>query len=361
MAVEIGPSVVGPRGQPISPGRGDAGGERRRPVFVAGPDRSGTTLMYALLASHPDLSMVRRTNMWRYFYGRYGNLSSERNLERCLDEMVGFRRMRILHPDRERIRREFLGVEPTYGNLFALFHEHHAQRAGKQRWGDKSLHTEHYADDVFREFPDAHIVHMMRDPRDRYASIIKRWDRDRSGVEGVTGRWLASTRAGRRNEERHPGRCLIVRYEDLVADPETTMRSVCDVLGLDFEPAMLSLDGVPEVHDRGGNSSYGERDPGTITTRSVGRFRDVVPPPELAFLQRAAAREMARFGYEAVEVPSTRAQRARFAIWSFPRNRVRMRAGMVLESLGRRRGEQVPAEKRAGTSGLRVAGERGRP
>jgi len=140
-----------------APDRRDA----EHPVFIAGPDRSGTTLMLALLASHPQLSMVRRTNMWRYFHGRYGDLSNPANLDRCLDDMIGFRRMRHLEPDRERIRREFLEGETTYGRLFALFHLHHAERVGRPRWGDKSLHTEHYADRVFAEFPEARVVHMM--------------------------------------------------------------------------------------------------------------------------------------------------------------------------------------------------------
>ena len=127
--------------------------EATAPVFIAGSDRSGTTLMFALLASHPDLCMVRRTNMWRYFYQRYGDLASPENFERCLDEMVRYRRMRHLQPDADRIRREFVEGDPSYGRLFCLFHRHHAERAGKSRWGDKSLHTEHFADDIFAEFP----------------------------------------------------------------------------------------------------------------------------------------------------------------------------------------------------------------
>ena len=115
------------------------------PLFLAGPDRSGTSLIYTLLASHPNIAMVRRTNMWRYFYGRFGDLSDAQNLERCLTSMVTFKRMRHLLPDPDRIRREFQQGEPTYGRLFALFYEHHAERMGKPRWGDKSLHTEHYA------------------------------------------------------------------------------------------------------------------------------------------------------------------------------------------------------------------------
>ncbi|MEJ2750555.1 MAG: sulfotransferase [Anaerolineae bacterium] len=123
------------------------------PVYVSGANRSGTTLMYALLASHPNLSMVRRTDMWRYFHGQYGDLSQRENFERCLDAMLHYKRVANLEPDPERIRREFWQGEPSYGRLFALFHQHHAERLGKTRWGDKSLHTEKYADQVFAEFP----------------------------------------------------------------------------------------------------------------------------------------------------------------------------------------------------------------
>src|ERR671914_1980284 len=150
-----GMATVGPAAPVPSPRKASGPDDQawRAPVFIAGPDRSGTTLMFALLASHPDVSMVRRTNMWRYFHRRYGDLARAGNLDRCLRDMVAYRRMRHLHPDPERIRREFLAGEATYGRLFALFHEHHAERSGKPRWGDKSLHTEHYADRLLTEFP----------------------------------------------------------------------------------------------------------------------------------------------------------------------------------------------------------------
>ena len=100
----------------------------QEPIFVAGPDRSGTTLMFALLATHPNISMVRRTNMWRYFHGRYGDLSIEDNFERCMKDMLRYKRMQThLKPDQNRIRREFWQGEPSYGRLFALFHQHNAE------------------------------------------------------------------------------------------------------------------------------------------------------------------------------------------------------------------------------------------
>jgi Sulfotransferase family len=321
------------------------GGSSTAPVFIAGPDRSGTTLMFALLASRPNLSMVRRTNMWRYFHRRYGDLGDPANFERCLGDMVRYRRMRHLQPDVDRIRSEFARGEPTYGRLFSLLHEHHAERAGKSRWGDKSLHTEHYADRVLSEFPEARILHMVRDPRDRYASVRKRWDRDVSHVGAATGRWLSSTWAGRRSQRRHPDRYLMVRYEDLATDPETTMQRVCAFIGEDYSAEMLAMGGVPEQKDRAGNSSFGDIEPGSISTRAIGRFRTVLSPSELAFIQLVAGRELSAMGYERAQIHFTPREKLRFYALDIPVQLTRMIGWMSKAWHNRRRGVRVPASK----------------
>jgi hypothetical protein len=320
----------------------------RAPVFIAGPDRSGTTLMFALLASHPDVSMARRTNMWRYFHRRYGDLSDAANLDRCLEEMVRYKRMRHLHPDRDRIRREFLQGEPSYGRLFALFHVHHAERAGKRRWGDKSLHTEHYAERVFAEFPDARIVHMIRDPRDRYASVRKRYGRDLSRVGAATGRWLLSTRAGLRSRARHPNRYLMVRYEDLARTPEATVRRVCAFIGVEYSPAMVAMDGAPQHRDAGGNSSFGDLQPGAISTQAIGRFRRVLSPAEIAFIQLLSGREMGALRYERVPVDLPQGTRVHFYFRDLPVNLFRMAGWITRARIDRWRGVRVPASKVTG-------------
>ncbi|GIU90031.1 MAG: hypothetical protein KatS3mg010_1130 [Acidimicrobiia bacterium] len=231
------PDHAAPPARP--PGRTDAS-----PVFLVGADRSGTTLLFALLASHPDLCMVRRTNVWRYFDGRYGDLAEPANLDRCLDEMCRYRRMRHLAPDADRIRAEFVQGPPSYGRLFALFFEHHAERAGKARWGDKSLHTEHHAHRIFTEFPNARVVHMLRDPRDRYASVRRRNGQDLSRVGAATARWLRSARAAARNSARYPDGYLVVRYEDLARDPERTMRTVCRHVGVRYTERVFEMGGA---------------------------------------------------------------------------------------------------------------------
>ena len=109
--------------------------------------------IYALLGSHPDIAMTRRTNLWTHFYGQYGDLAQPENFERCLAMMLRYKRVVRLDPDPERIRREFMQSDRSYAALFALLGEHFAERQGKMRWGDKSLTTERYAELIFAAFP----------------------------------------------------------------------------------------------------------------------------------------------------------------------------------------------------------------
>jgi hypothetical protein len=329
----------------------------RDPVFVAGPDRSGTTLMFALLGSHPNISMVRRTNMWKYFHRRYGDLADPNNFDRCLGDMVRYRRMRRLEPNEDRIRREFRRGDPTYGHLFALFHEHNAERAGKPRWGDKSLHTEHHATQVFDEFPEARIVHMFRDPRDRYASTISRHGRDVHRVGAATARWLLSARVGLRNVDRYPGRYMVARYEDLVTEPEGTMRGVCEFIGEPYEPVMFSMESSPEHRDAGGNSSFGDMKPGAISTQGIGRFRTAVSPMELRFIELTAGPQMTAVGYERVGATLSRVTRLRFFGWYLPVNLVRMVGWIVVARVRFRRGRRLPPSRLTEEPRPEAAGE----
>jgi hypothetical protein len=331
--------MVVPRSQPLPPA-GLAG-----PIFVAGPDRSGTTLIYALLASHSGISMVRRTNTWRYFDGRYGDLGVPDNFERGLHDMLSFVRLRHLLPNGPRIRAEFRLGEPTYGRLFALFHEHHAERLGRSRWGDKSLHTEHYADRIFEEYPDARIIHMVRDPRDRYASVRRRHGRDRARVGGAMGRWLLSIRRARQNQARYPDGYMILRYEDLVLDPADAMSRVCDFIGESFEPEMMTMEGAPEYRKRGGNSSFGDVGAEAISTAAVGRFRTVLPATEVAFIQAVSRREIDALGYVHEPVELRGLERLRFYLGFLPIQLGRMLGWMTVAMVGLSRGETIPPGK----------------
>jgi hypothetical protein len=313
----------------------------RGPVFVAGQERSGTSLMYALLGSHPSIAMTRRTNLWRYFYERFGDLGDPANLERCLSVLLRYRRIVVLELDPERLRREFAQGEPTYARLFWLVEQQVADRLGKPRWGDKSLHTERHAEEILEAYPGARILHMVRDPRDRYASVLVRWKVRRGDVGAGTAAWLDSVELGERSQRRHPDQYRIVRYESLVRAPLETLHRVCEFIDEPYREEMLGMNEAATFREQGGNSSYGRREVGTISSDSIGRFRDVLTPRQIAFIDHAAARPMRRLGYMPEDIQLTPAERLRFSLADQPMNTAALLAWRGREALLQRFGHRL--------------------
>jgi hypothetical protein len=260
------------------------------PVLIGGTDRSGPGLLGELLERHASLAISRRTNLWTFYLNRYGDLSNRENLDRCLDAMFAYTRIRAMQPDRARLTAEFTeGDDHSYFRLFLLLGQQYAKSVGKPRWGDKSLNSERDAARILEAYPDAVMIHVIRDPRDRHASMVHHRGGRRGGVLGSTAVWLHSARLAARNAERFRGRYLVVRYEDLVADPDSKLHEICRFLGEPFDPHMLTV--APE--DAGGTKARFE-----FTNTSIGRFEVDVPGREIALMERLLGPEMERLGYQ---------------------------------------------------------------
>lgn len=314
------------------------------PILVTGADRSGTTLLYALLASHPEMMMVRRTNVWRWFDRKYGDLRQRENLDRCLDAMTRYPRMDVLDIRRDAVLAELDLGDVGYGDLFATVFRQAAERAGAQRWGDKSLHTELFADRVFEEWPNAKMIHVVRDPRDRHASVIGRRGTDRNSIGSIMGRWIKSVRAGERHQPRHPTGFMTLRFEDLVTDTDETLRAVCSFAGLEYDSQMLDMSGGDEDAKTGGNSSFDAIPSGQISRKPIGRYRTHLEPELIALIQRISGRRMRRLGYELDGVDLSPRQQMAVTGRQIVAH-VRIAAWEAAEYVGEARGRGVPERR----------------
>ncbi|HUP76694.1 MAG TPA: sulfotransferase [Acidimicrobiales bacterium] len=306
------------------------------PIYIGGLDRSGKTTMRAFLASHSNIAIPAvGSNMWTYFYRQFGDLGHAENFERCLAAMLRYKHVAFLKPDPDRLRREFAEGAPTYARMFELFLVHFAEREGKPRWGVQTGLIERYADELFAAHPGVKIIHMIRDPRDRYDASIAKWPKGKGRAGGAVARWRYSAKLAERHAQRHPDAYLIVRFEDLIRRPEPTVRDVCAFIGEQFEPSMMRMGGA-EKHRALLLDGRTSSDAPILSDRFIGQFRRSVSKPDIAFIQLHTAGPMRAHGYEPDPLDFTRAARLRFACYDWPNQLARMVAWLTVESAQQR-------------------------
>ena len=202
------------------------------PVFVLCNARSGSTLLRFLLDAHPELACPPETNVpalcgqlatvWSLIEG--APLAANRG-----DEPPNI-------PDAA-----ITGIRETMDRMVGSY----LGKRGKKRYCDKSLGTARFTELLLRVYPEAQFICLYRHPMDVIASGLEAcpWGLNGYGFDHyiastpgnavlALARFWADNAAGTvAAEERFPDRCIRVRYEDLVTDPEGTAAGIFRFLG----------------------------------------------------------------------------------------------------------------------------------
>jgi hypothetical protein len=186
-------------------------------------------------------------------------------------------------------------------DFFGGIQRDYAASRGKARWADKSPRYAMKLDFVLRVFPDAQVVHVIRDGRDVAVSHRKRfgyWSCVKSTVKWP--RYVRTARAA--GAVLPPDRYHEVRYEALVADQEKTLRGLMDFLGEQFEPGMMDFErhphDVPERYRRQAESRRQHQ--GTqaaVYSSRVGSHRRELDPLVRTLLWFTGRRVLKELGY----------------------------------------------------------------
>jgi len=279
-----------------------------RPLLVCGHPRSGTSLVMSLLDGHPDVvAFPEETKYFRAIHRRRSLHSAERLLAHTrVGRLSRDRATALAHGQDfagidgavfERELRERLAVPRRLRELLPAVMLAYATAAGAspaRYWAEKTPLHEHHLDTALGLWPELVAIYLLRDPRDVGASFrAKRRQRGRGlPVRTLARRMQASLAAWEAFSGRHPQRCLMLRYEDLVRAPEPVMRSVADFLGIAWNPTLLQ----PTLAGRtwSGNSSFGEAHR-EVSAAPIGRHASLLSEDEIRALEAWLAPEFERF------------------------------------------------------------------
>ena len=232
-------------------------------AYVLGVPRSGTTLLCALLANHPDA--IAPPESW------------------LMLALESFGRASPAHPADSRLLaaaiRETLDedTEREAARAYAqTVYNRKLERAGRRVFVDKTPRYYHILEYIHALFPAARFVWIQRNPLDVAASYKSSWGVRLPGlIEADPGHpaaldLLAGLPRLRAFAEKHPEHVVTLRYEDLVSDPDGAIGPVLRFLGLPPAADLLDLDAG--LADRR-TATMGDRkilETRTIHRRSVG-------------------------------------------------------------------------------------------
>lgn len=268
--------------------------------FILGRGRSGTTLLSAILDSHPAVSVAPEALFALMMSRKYGRCRSwDADLvDSFLDDLFRERRILSWNIDRKGLRREILslGGSTGYADICRCVYAHYAGRAGKPAdalLGDKNPHYCLAAGKLQRLFPEARFVHMVRDPRDNVLSFRRvRFDLNSPG--GLARRWCTYNTAVMRAAAHGPDRFHLLRFEDLLLEPERTLHGICAFLGVDYLPAMLEdharSPAIPDLPWHGNVA-------GPLEARRAYRWRDSLSQSSACRIQSLCGSLTGYFGY----------------------------------------------------------------
>ena len=272
-------------------------------TFMMCSERSGSNLLTRLMNAHPEVCGPAPVHLLRLLADhrhRFGDLTVDDHWDAFLNAAVDLLRTRLSPWKTEWTPASLRAACParTLAGLVRTVYEAEAEAHGATHLWVKTNHLHRYLPIVLGAFPEARIVHQVRDPRDQALS----WKRSRElrgDAVRASGVWCADQTAamGVHLQLEGTGRVVWHRYEDLVDDPEPVLRRICAHVGLPYSPQMLGFheDAAAQTYAAATASWKNVAKP--VMKGNHGKFRAHLTEDEIRLVEWRCREPMAFFGY----------------------------------------------------------------
>lgn len=269
--------------------------------ILFGSPRSGTTLLAATLHQHDRIVVPDETDFIipvAFLVDRVKDPALGRPLVKQLILAADLTRRSLgEYLDQREIDAAVDRAEYSACAIVRSVYDTLARKADVDIAGDKSPNDLLFARILMKMgFLDSgiRVIHLVRDVRDVVLSI----ERQDWGLQDVAGwfprLWNTSNLYVHELMRERAETYHLLRYEDLVRQPESHVRRVTEFLGVPFEPAML------EHRARGrryvGAKAHGNLQQPFMASRAMA-WREAMSPAARARVEDAAREALQTFGY----------------------------------------------------------------
>lgn len=208
--------------------------------FIVGVGRAGTTLLMSMLNAHPKITLPPEI----HFVRRHIVSNCSVSLKKAESILRNDRYFPRLDIDISKIISFFQNSNTPFrwDITYWLILKEYLSMSSKKYIGDKDPKSIEYLPILHKLFPESKILHIIRDPRDVFASRQKaNWSKKRNWFSHIMTYRIQFLLG------RHYGLLLFkdnyfeVQYERLIKDPETNLKEISSFLEIEYSAKMLDF------------------------------------------------------------------------------------------------------------------------
>ncbi len=255
-------------------------------------------MLGAMLGTHPDCLTTPEASFFFTPIRRLWATGERQPLEPSLDQILAHWSFKVwdVSIDRERL----LSTCTTYPELLLGIVAAYGRKVERIRpavWVDHAPGNVKNTSLLFELFPGARLIHIVRDGRAAAASVMK-LDWGPNTAASAAKWWVTFVTRGLSAESIYgPDRVIRVLYEDLVSDPESSLKRICSFVGLDYRSEMISGTGFTVPGFTAGQHSLVGQKP--LRDR-VQAWREMLTSREIEIFESIAVDLLTGLGYETI-------------------------------------------------------------
>lgn len=264
-------------------------------IFLISQPRAGSTLLQRLLASHPDIHTV--SEPWLMLHPLYAlrpdGYKAEYNGHVARNALQSFLQM-------------LPGGESEYieglRRMSIYLYERALEGMGKRYFLDKTPRYYFVIPELYRVFPKAHYIILLRNPLAVLCSVLKTWVKENwFSLYGFKHDMIRAPHFLLNGTEILGDRCIIVHYEQLVKEAHNEIKGICEQLEIDFMPEMIEYgyNNLPRWQSGDQQSVYQNIRP---SLQNMNKWKQTLQDPQIwrlsnDYLQLLGRETVEKMGY----------------------------------------------------------------
>jgi hypothetical protein len=295
-----------------------------KPIFITGAHKSGTSLLRSLLDGHGNLFVLPfethflancgleplypLRNACQVAFIRNSNFieRTKKVVYEYIDNNSKFTDSNQFNINIDLLDKTLSGINLQLGTgeLYhsfceAVYQSIYQDELKDKRVVEKSVENAEMAWVYQNLFPDSYFIHIIRNPYANLVSLRKFKTNNKtfpSLIELLLSLYINYKYL--ELNQRIIRNYYLIKYEDLIEDPETSMKNLSDFLGIEYEPTLLQTTSLDQPWES--NSVYGSQSPG-ITTSKMLKWKDVIEPLEIYYINKMFRDYMIKYHYETIK------------------------------------------------------------